>query len=134
MALFLNSIMDVTTLNVFGQLAEKRYNSNPTKFNKILWDWSKSDSWENKYKIINWLESKGIPKSIATWLGKDVLVIFSDLWHFVKSLMLVCFEVPIVVLTSHLVPFIPVWLWAIVLFIVGGVIFNFFYYRFRRLV
>lgn len=134
LAIFFNSIMDADTLDVFGQLSEKRYKSNPTKFNKILWEWVDADSWENKYQVRDWLISKHVPKSIATWLAKDVLVIFLDLWHFAKALMMVCFEIPIAILTIQMVPFLPLWLWMLILFMSGGVIFNLFYYRFRKLV
>ena len=69
----------------------------------------------------------------STWLAKDVLVIFLDLWHFAKAIMMVCFEIPMSILISYTITCIPVWGIAIILFLSGGLLFNFIYYRLRKI-
>jgi len=133
LAIFFNALMDVDTLGVFGNITKKRYYSNPSLFNWILMKWTYGETWKNKYLISSWLINKGIPESIANWLAKDVLVIFSDFWHFVKALMMLCFETPIAVLISPMFPFIPIWVLVLILFIIGGILFNTLYYTFRKL-
>lgn len=142
-AIFCSAVMDADALDVFGKIAEKRFKENPTRFNKILWEWVDADSWENKYKFKEFLISIGIPKSISTWLAKDVFVIFLDLWHFAKAIMMICFEIPISILS---LPFINSILenlglgihldiipYCLFLFTLGGVLFNLIYYKLRKL-
>jgi hypothetical protein len=133
LAIFCNAVMDADALDAFGRWAEKRYNANPTKFNKILWDWVDVSGWENKYKIQDWLIKHDYQPWVAKWLAQDVLVIFLDLWHFAKAIMMICFEIPLAILIASQITIIPVWLILTILFLGGGVLFNFFYYRLRKI-
>ena len=132
--MLLSAIMDVCSLDVFGQWAQKKYEQKPTKFRKLFWDWVKADSWQNKHKIADLLYSWGVPRSIANFLGKDVLVIFSDLWHFAKALMMAIVQFMVAQLTAQTLNFdISDWLLTLILFILGGSLFNFFYYNLRKI-
>lgn len=132
--MLLSSIMDVCSLNIFGKWAQKKYEQKPTKFRKLFWDWVKADSWQNKHKVADLIFSWGIPRSISNVIGKDVLVIFSDLWHFAKALMMVIIDFMVAKLTVETFNFdISVWLLTIVLFVLSGSVFNFFYYNLRKI-
>ena len=132
--MFCSAVMDVCSLNIFGQWIEKKYKQKPTKLRKILWKWVESDSWENKYKLADKLESLGLPKKIATWLAKDVLVIFVDLWHFSKALMMAMVEFMVAKLMVESMNLdMSVWLVTMLLFFIGGSTFNFFYYNLRKI-
>lgn len=132
--MLLSAIMDVCSLDVFGQWAQKKYEQNPTKLRKLFWDWTKADSWQNKYKIADLFYSWGVPRSISNFIGKDVLVIFSDLWHFAKALMMAIVQFMVAQLTVQTLSFdISVWLLTLILFILGGSVFNFFYYNLRKI-
>lgn len=132
--MLLSAIMYVCSLDVFGQWAQKKYEQKPTEFRKLFWDWVKADSWQNKYKIADLFYSWGVPRSIANFIGKDVLVIFSDLWHFAKALMMAIVQFMVAQLTVQTLNFeISVWLLTLILFILGGSLFNFFYYNLRKI-
>ena len=133
LAILLNAIMDADSLDAFDRLFKKRYEKNPTKLNWILYEWVQGETWQNKYDMLTWMVNKGLPYKLANWLAKDVFVVFSDLWHFAKAIMMVCFEIPIAVLLSPMVPFIPLWLLLLSIFLIGGVIFNLFYYNLRKI-
>jgi hypothetical protein len=109
-----------------------------------LFEWFNSNSWENKWRLAEWLEKIGLSKSLSKWLAADVLVIFTDGWHFFKAIMMALIQYLVVVLSigdvnSFLIfidfPItdISVEVLAFVLFLVGGQIFNLIFYSFRRL-
>ena len=138
--MFCSAIMDADSLDVFGQWGEKFYNKKPSKFRKILWQWLDSNSWENKYKIADRLIKIGVPKGLATYLTKDVFVIFFDLWHFSKAILMALVEYMVAELSidfvNGLLPDsiqISVGLLTFILFLVGGSLFNFFYYNLRKI-
>ena len=142
LGIFFNSIMDADSIDVFGKWAEKRYTSNPTRFNFILWHWVDVDSWENKYMVREWMIIHGFQPWFATWMAKDVLVVFLDLWHFAKALMMLCFSYPIAMLSLSTIndllvlidiPTLTTFWWWVTLFFIDGIIFNFFYYNWRKL-
>lgn len=108
-----------------------------------LYDWFNSDSWENKYDLRIWLIKIGIPESIATWLAKDVLVVFTDGWHFFKAVMFACMEYMVAVFSIAAVneflvfidfPFtFTLGLYTLFLFLAAGQLFNIIYYHLRKL-
>ncbi len=107
-----------------------------------LYDWFNSDSWENKYDLRTWLIKIGIPEGIATWLAKDVLVIFTDSFHLCKAIMFVCMELMVAILSINFVnsvlvninfPFIfTVGWYTFFLFLSAGQLFNTIYYGIRK--
>lgn len=108
-----------------------------------LYDWFNSDSWENKYELRTWLIKIGVPESIATWLAKDVLVVFTDGWHFSKAVMFACMEYMVARLSisdvNEFLVFIDfpftftIGWYTFFLFLVGGQLFNIIYYKLRKL-
>lgn len=138
--MFCSAVMDADALDVFGQWGEKFYNKKPTKFRKVLWEWLDSSAWENKYKVADKLVSLGVPKSLATYLAKDVFVIFFDLWHFSKAILMALVEYMVADLSigwmnSLLSGYIQlsVGILTFILFLIGGSLFNFFYYKLRKI-
>lgn len=133
--LFCSALMD-TTNYISAYFKKKGY--------KKLAEWTDSDSWENKWHLRDWLVEKGLPKWLADWLAADVLVVFTDGWHFFKAVMMANIQYMVAVLSvawvnSALVTInFPIthisigWL-TFVLFLVGGQIFNFFFYQLRKL-
>lgn len=124
-AVFCNAVMDADQY-IAGYFNLKGY--------KKLYAWSNSMSWENKYFLKEWLQGKGVPEKIASWLAKDVLVIFTDMWHFCKAVMMICFLIPIRDVTFSLWgEYLNPTLALFVLFSLFGVLFNKFYYSLRKL-
>jgi hypothetical protein len=150
--MFCSAVMDADALDAFGKWAEKKYNEAPLNKKdkwKIIWQWVDADSWENKYDVRDLMNAK-LPKfsfkkitssGIYTWLAKDVLVIFLDLWHFAKAIMMGCMEYPIAILAlpsinALLVPLgfqMSLWHLLTIFFLLGGVVFNIFYYKLRKI-
>lgn len=108
-----------------------------------LYEWFNSDSWENKYKLQDWLIEKGFQPWFAAWVSKDVLVIFTDGWHFSKAVMFACMEYMVARLSisdvNEFLVFIDfpftftIGWYTFFLFLVGGQLFNIIYYKLRKL-
>jgi hypothetical protein len=153
--MFCSAVMDADALDAFDARVKARYERKPTKFNKALVEWVDSSGWENKWHIRDWMV-KHLPEfriglgkftlvtsySIYSWLAADVLVVFLDLWHFAKAIMMGCMEYMVAVLSIAFINETLVYLdfpikstsvgWlTFILFLAGGMIFNFFYYKLR---
>jgi len=79
--------------------------------------WFSREGYILKYDLAEWL-SKFMPYRVAKFLAFDILVIFSDLFHLSKTLMVAFFCIAAFGLTA---PAFLAWL-------VFGLMFNFFYY------
>jgi len=102
-----NSIMDTVQF---------RYHS--IRFKKLneRW-WDPKISWHNKWK-------NGDPEQGEKYFGSSTfLILFTDAWHFVQSLMILCFSLAIVLYS----PMTIVWIDAIIYYIVFGLIFELFW-------
>ena len=146
--ILLNSIMDASDRGVYSKFAKQFLDKKPeSKFRKLLWEWTNSDSWDNKYEIRSWM-IKRFPTftysvNIYTWLAKDVLVIFLDLWHFAKAIMSavnnLAYAILITICITESFKEIQMdsmtlfWIIWIALFLVGGTLFNIFYYTQRKI-
>lgn len=96
-----------------------------------FWD---SDSWENKYNLQEWFLKHGFQPWFARFMAMDVLVIFCDGWHLCKAIMFGIIEAFVAVNTIDLLPIqVPVILYWCFLFIITGSVFNFLYYKLRKL-
>jgi hypothetical protein len=82
--------------------------------------WFSRDGYKCKYILTEWL-NKYLPLWLSKFLAQDVLVIFTDLFHFAKFVMILSFLFCIFGFT---------W-WAIVVYIWWGLMFNFIYYLIR---
>lgn len=49
--------------------------------------WFSSDGWKCKYILAEWL-NKYLPLWLSKFLAEDVLVVFTDLWHLSKMIMI----------------------------------------------
>jgi len=78
------------------------------------------DGWKNKYLLTEWF-NKYLPLWLSKFLAQDILVIFCDLFHTAKTIMIASFIVAIFGLTwtSFIV-------WAL-----WGFWFNLVYYAIR---
>jgi len=97
-----------------------------------LWGWFNSKSWENKYKLRDWLIEKGFNRYIAEWIAKDIFVVFTDGWHCAKAIMFLCADYMTADKLQGEYSFNVVFT-TIILFLVGGSFFNFLYYKLRKL-
>jgi hypothetical protein len=133
--IFCSAVMD-TTDYIANFLKRKGYQK--------LFEWFNSNSWKNKWRLAEWLEKIGLSKSLSKWLAADVLVIFTDGWHFFKAIMMALVQYMVAVLSigdvnsflifiNFPITNISVEVLAFILFLVGGQIFNLIFYRFRRL-
>lgn len=75
------------------------------------------DGWKVKYQLTEWF-NKFLPLGISKFLAQDVFVIFTDLFHTAKTIMIASFMVIVFGLTIK----------AFLAWIIWGFIFNFFYY------
>ena len=123
----------------------KKAEATKHKFWKNFWKqahaWSDSSSWENKHNLHTWLKKHNVP--FARAISQDVAVVFTDMWHNAKSILFACLEYMAAVLmiadVNQLLVYVnfPIiqitvgWL-TFILFIVVGSIFNFFYYKLRK--
>ncbi len=82
--------------------------------------WLSRDGWKTKYILTEWL-NKFLPLWLSKFLAQDVLVIFTDLFHTAKTLMIACFMVCIFGLTWK----------AFLAWFIWGLLFNIFYYLFK---
>jgi hypothetical protein len=92
-------------------------------FNNAFAKWGlyfSRDGWKNKYLLTEWF-NKYLPLWLSKFLAQDILVIFCDLFHTAKTIMIASFIVAIFGLTwtSFIV-------WAL-----WGFGFNFVYYAIR---
>ena len=111
---------------------------------KHLAFWCDSDSWENKYQMKEWMMKIGVPEGLAKYLSMDVFVIFTDMWHCAKAIMMVCTQYFVAILAIGFVnnglvyvnfPITNInvaWL-TFILFLLSGMTFNWFYYKMRKL-
>jgi hypothetical protein len=159
--MFCSGVMDADALDAFDARVKARYERKPTKFNAILVEWVDSSGWENKWHIRDWMV-KHLPEfnfrignerigritllnsyAIYSWLAADVLVVFLDLWHFAKAIMMGCMEYTIAVLSiaqvneflvlaNFPITNVSIGWFTLILFLAGGMLFNFFYYRLRK--
>jgi hypothetical protein len=79
--------------------------------------WFSREGYILKYDLMDWL-NKFMPEQLAKFLAFDVMVIFTDLFHTSKTLMVAFFCIAAFSLTSQ----------AFLAWLVFGVMFNFFYY------
>jgi hypothetical protein len=109
-----------------------------------LSEWFDSNSWENKWHLAEWLEKIGLSEGLAKWLAADILVIFTDGWHFFKAVMMALIQYLVAVLSivsvnNFLVvinfPITDISIQALnfILFLLGGQAFNLIFYRLRKL-
>lgn len=108
-----------------------------------LYEWFNSDSWENKYHLQDWLIERCFQPWFAAWVAKDVLIIFTDGWHFFKAVMFLCMEYMVAVNSIEWTNKILVYInfpftltlgwYVLFLFLAAGQLFNIIYYKFRKL-
>jgi hypothetical protein len=79
--------------------------------------WFSRDGYILKYDLAEWL-NKFMPYSVAKFIAFDILVIFTDLFHLSKTLMVAFFCIAAFGLTAQ----------AFLAWLVFGLMFNFFYY------
>jgi hypothetical protein len=94
--------------------------------------WFSTHAWKNKYAMKEWMMSLGISKKISTWLAKDVLVVFTDAWHFFKAIGILAIVEPYVSLFSEQYQ-INYLITYILVFILSGQLFNVLFYSFKKL-
>lgn len=52
--------------------------------------WYSKDGWKCKYILTEWF-ARFLPLDLSKFLAQDVLVGFTDLWHFAKTIMVLSF-------------------------------------------
>ena len=82
--------------------------------------WFSRDGWKCKYLIVEWLNNF-LPLELSSFLGETVLVVFSDLWHLAKTIMILSFMVLVFGFTWY----------AVIMYFAWGLIFSGFYYWIR---
>lgn len=130
LAMLFSAIMDTT--DRFSEYFKRKEISTNKKIYKFLREWCDSESWRNKYKIKDHLIRIGIPELISSYLSKDVFVVFLDMWHFSKAMMILCFLIPISGKISSSIEVNQI-LILVGMFTMTGTVFNFFYYRFEKI-
>jgi hypothetical protein len=75
------------------------------------------DGWKVKYIFTEWL-NKYIPLWLSKLIAQDFLVIFLDLFHTAKTLMIACFVVAIFGITWY----------SLLVWFCWGIVFNVCYY------
>lgn len=78
--------------------------------------WFSKDGWKNKHTFAEWI-SKYLPDFISESIAEDFLVMFTDLWHFAKMIMVLSFLIAIFGITLK----------TFIMYIIWGIIFNFLY-------
>lgn len=131
--LLCSAIMDnISSYNTFTVYLSHKYTQTKKKIYDQLAFWLSKYSYQNKYQLRDWLVQKKVPVKIASWIAKDILVIFSDAWHFFKFLSIIFLLHPVVLQVSALID-INFYLCYIILFMISGIIFNFFFYTIKRI-
>lgn len=82
--------------------------------------WWSNEGWKSKYVLTQWF-NQFLPLWLSKFLAQDVFVIFSDLIHTAKTIMVACFMIAIFGFT---------WT-AFIFWFVWGIVFNMFYYTIR---
>jgi hypothetical protein len=82
--------------------------------------WFSREGYVLKYDLEAWL-NKFLPSSISKFLAYDVLVIFTDLFHLSKTIMVACFIIAIFGFTIK----------AFLAYFVWGLVFSAIYYIIR---
>lgn len=132
--LLCSAIMDnISSYNTFAVYLSYKYTQTKNKIYNQLAFWFNKYSYQNKYQLRDWLIQKNVPNWLSTLLAKDILVIFTDAWHFFKSLGIIFLLYPIVLQVAALIN-INFYLCYIMLFMISGFIFNFFFYTIKRLI
>jgi hypothetical protein len=80
--------------------------------------WFSRDGYKCKYILTEWL-NKFLPLGLSKFLAQDILVIFTDLWHFAKFVMITCFFLAI---SFTLLSFVMSLVWGLVFSFVYSVI------------
>ena len=78
--------------------------------------WASQDGWKLKYVFTEWL-NKFLPLWLSKFIAQDVLVVFTDLWHTAKTVMIASFLICIFGFTFQ----------AFVAYLVWGFTFNIVY-------
>lgn len=78
------------------------------------------EGWKCKYLIVEWFNNF-LPLEISRFIGETVLVVFSDFWHLLKTIMILSFMCAIFGFT---------W-WAVIMYFAWGLFFSGFYYLVR---
>jgi hypothetical protein len=97
--------------------------------------WLEDNAWENKYQMLKWLQKTfKLSTAFATYIAKDVLVIFSDGWHAFKFIAIWFILIPH---TAIVIEYFKIETHLLVantlLAIMQGVLFNFVFYKFSSL-
>ena len=128
-----SAIMDnISSYNTFIVFFKEKYLQTKNPIYQNLDFWFTRDSSNNKYQLKEWLEKYHIPTKLSTFLAKDVLVIFTDAWHFFKSLGIAAIIYPYVIYISLLLN-LNFYICYLLLFKLIGIVFNFFFYSFKKL-
>jgi len=128
-----SAIMDnISSYNTFSAFFKEKYLQTKNTIYQHLDFWFTRDSSNNKYQLKELLEKYHIPTKLATFLAKDVLVIFTDAWHFFKSLGISAIIYPYVTYISLLLN-LNFYICYLLLFKLIGIVFNFFFYSFKKL-
>lgn len=130
LAMAFSAVMDTT--DRFAEYFRRKEISTEKKIYWFLREWCDSEKWRNKYEVKDFLIKSGIPVVISTYLAKDVLVIFVDMWHFAKAMMILCFIIPISGNISESLGVNQILVLS-GMFTMTGTVFNFFYYRFAKI-
>ena len=108
------AVMDSVSSGFFQQSIFKNLNRQ--------W-WDATISYHNKHTFEDWLVGKGVGEKLSKILAEDLLVIFTDAWHFFKFLAMIL--ISIAVGNCETVP-------SVVYFFCLGISFQLFYSLFRR--
>jgi hypothetical protein len=97
--------------------------------------WLEDNGWENKYQMLKWFQKTlKLPKAIATYLAKDVLVIFTDGWHTFKFIAIWFILIPYTqIILNYTGLIINFWVANTLLAVMQGILFNFVFYKFSSL-
>ena len=82
--------------------------------------WFSREGYILKYDLADWL-NKFMPYNLAKFIAFDILVIFTDLFHLSKTLMIAFFCIAAFGLTAQ----------AFIGWLLFGIMFNFFYYSIK---
>ena len=74
------------------------------------------DGWKVKYQLTEWF-NKFLPLWLSKFLAQDIFVIFTDLFHTSKTIMIACFLIAIFGFTLQ----------AFIAWLIWGLLFSFFY-------
>ena len=78
--------------------------------------WFSRDGWQIKYELTEWL-NQFLPLWLSKFLAMDVLVVFTELYKLAKFIMITCFMIAILGVTWK----------ALLVSMVWGLVFSFFY-------